>query len=101
MASTKPLDAIIERLASKARPPKWKRLQCDKCDGKGIVAGCYGSEPTPEECRSCNGSGTIWKSPKGSIAQYPGGPFLGRITRNAKPTRTLDNRPAKSKRDTN
>jgi hypothetical protein len=33
-----------------------------------------------EECRACAGSGSVWVSAKGVLAQYPGGPFLGRTS---------------------
>lgn len=64
MASTKPLDAIIERLGmrQKKREEAKELLKTFEDRAKGINK---------------------------------------KVRRNAKPTRTLDNRPAKSKRDTN
>jgi hypothetical protein len=31
----------------------------------------------PDECRDCNGSGTVWIRPKGHCFEYPGGKALG------------------------
>jgi hypothetical protein len=31
-----------------------------------------------KECRDCNGTGNLFRSPKGALAKYPGGPFVGR-----------------------
>lgn len=52
----------------------WVPLECHVCGGHGLVAGYDG----PDECRVCEGSGHLWRSAKGIIAQYPGGPFRGR-----------------------
>lgn len=59
----------------------WKQIECHDCNGHGQVSNycCGGMDFNgPEECHTCNGSGLIWKSPKGALAQYPGGPFVGR-----------------------
>ena len=59
---------------------KWTPIECSSCDGKGIVSSytADGSDFNgPDECRDCNGSGRIWRSPKGALAAYPGGPFRG------------------------
>lgn len=61
----------------------WKRITCHNCEGHGQVAnyGSFGLDfEGPEECNSCEGSGSIWQSPKGRLAKYPGGPFIGRLT---------------------
>lgn len=91
MASSNPLTAIIERLKAKVKPPKskWKKLKCDNCDGHGqrstyTIDG--GDFQGADECKTCGGSGTIWRSPQGSLAQYPGGPFVGK---ESKPTPKL------------
>lgn len=56
--------------------PGWSRQECGSCDGHGIYDRSYHD---PDECRSCNGSGYIWRHDRtGSYAQWPGGPFLGR-----------------------
>lgn len=59
----------------------WTQIKCFDCDGHGQVSSytCDGMDFNgPEECYSCNGSGLIYRSPKGSFAQWPGGPFIGR-----------------------
>lgn len=64
----------------------WDRLKCFDCDGHGQVSSytCGGMDFNgPDECQSCGGSGAIWRSKKGVLAQYPGGPFLGRETMKA------------------
>ncbi len=53
----------------------WKFEACGVCRGYGIVSG-YGEDPGPEECRSCNGRGTVWRTPKGRYVEYPGGRFV-------------------------
>lgn len=61
--------------------PRWVIQECFDCSGLGQVSSyTYGGMDFngPEECRTCNGSGTIYRSPKGSLAQWPGGPFIGR-----------------------
>ena len=47
----------------------WKHESCGCCGGIQ-----WGGEE-PRECRDCCGSGSIWISPKGHTALYPGGPF--------------------------
>jgi DnaJ-class molecular chaperone len=56
----------------------WTMVQCHSCDGHGMVAdyGCGEDFYGPEECRTCNGSGNIWKTPKGRYAEYPGGRYV-------------------------
>jgi DnaJ-class molecular chaperone len=57
----------------------WTTQKCDNCDGKGqIPVYTYAGMDFcgPKECRDCNGSGRIWKSPKGKLFSYPGGKFL-------------------------
>jgi hypothetical protein len=61
----------------------WRQLKCVDCSGHGLVSGytADGSDFTgAEECRTCAGSGSLWASAKGALAQYPGGPFCGRTT---------------------
>lgn len=58
----------------------WTCIRFDACDGHGLVhtyADPYGQDA---ECKDCGGSGHLWRSPKGALAQYPGGPFLGKET---------------------
>lgn len=53
--------------------PGWLREDCGCCGGIR-----WGGE-SPEECDSCAGSGVIWRhKASGSLAQWPGGPFLGK-----------------------
>lgn len=59
----------------------WKQMRCDLCGGHGQKSSYSidgGDFMGADECRDCNGSGLIWRSPKGALAQYPGGPFIGR-----------------------
>ncbi len=53
--------------------PGWEHINCI-CSG-GLRYDCL--EPT--ECGDCNGAGVIYRHIKsGVLAEYPGGPFLGR-----------------------
>lgn len=60
---------------------KWRVVECSICNGHGVVS-AYSSVDFlgPKECSSCRGSGFVWISPKGRIADYPGGPFRGYAT---------------------
>lgn len=49
----------------------WSREPCYDCNG-----GMRGVE-LPEECSTCNGTGYLWRTPKGRLKAWPGGPFLG------------------------
>ena len=62
----------------------WKKIQCSSCGGHGLVSSYTldGSDFLgAEECSDCRGAGVVFVSTKGTIAQYPGGPFLGRLTK--------------------
>lgn len=56
----------------------WKETRCHSCSGHGMVAaysvndfeGC-------SECSTCSGTGRLFQSDKGTLVQYPGGPFAG------------------------
>lgn len=51
----------------------WLRIDCGCCHGLTWWTG--------NECRYCDGTGFICKHiESGVLAQYPGGPFLGRET---------------------
>jgi hypothetical protein len=66
------------------RKKMWKEISCYACGGHGQVSGYTmdGSDFTgAEECDLCNGSGLVFISKGGAIAQYPGGPFIGRLTK--------------------
>lgn len=50
----------------------WKDMDC------GCCAGIEWGGEEPRECRDCNGSATLWVHLKtGTVAAYPGGPFIG------------------------
>jgi hypothetical protein len=60
----------------------WRQIKCADCSGHGLISGytADGSDFTgAEECKGCAGRGFVWLSAKGVLAQYPGGPFLGRL----------------------
>jgi len=58
----------------------WHTEKCTACYGTGQVSDYSACDfEGPKECGHCWGSGNIWISPKGRIALYPGGPFLGSI----------------------
>lgn len=64
---------------------QWKEIQCWDCNGHGLVSSYTGSGDDflgAAECKTCNGSGKLSQSSGGAIAQYPGGPFVGRVTNN-------------------
>lgn len=52
----------------------WIKDSCGCCNGIK-----WGGE-TPETCDICGGAGVYWVSPKGRIADYPGGPFRGQLS---------------------
>ena len=61
----------------------WERKTCVCCSGYGVVSDYGNGEDFygPKECISCNGSGQVYISAKGTVAQWPGGPFLGRLSK--------------------
>jgi len=65
---------VVVHRPSKPFPgyPGWERVDCHCCNGIE-----WGGEE-PYECRSCGGMGMVARHIKtGSVAAYPGGPFLG------------------------
>jgi len=59
----------------------WYRIDCYYCAGHGQV-GNYGDGTDfygPEDCGHCCGTGAMWVSKNGRIADYPGGPFRGSL----------------------
>ncbi len=59
--------------------PAWEYVRCE-CH-HGLVGNM--ASPYPEECGTCMGSGYIVKHKKtGTLAKYPGGPFVGRESNN-------------------
>lgn len=56
--------------------PGWEMIDCGCCDGVE-----WGGEH-PKEYRQCRGGGVLFCHTKsGALAQYPGGPFTGRLPR--------------------
>ena len=53
---------------------KWRTIGCSFCT-TGMVWNWTYDEP--DECRNCNGSGTVWIRPTGHCFEYPGGHALG------------------------
>ena len=55
----------------------WLKIDCTCC------AGIEWGGDYPRECRTCGGSGQIFLHVKsGSFAQWPGGPFCGKMAKN-------------------
>jgi hypothetical protein len=67
---------VEERMAT-----TWTEIQCWGCGGHGQCSS-YAADGSDflgaTECRTCNGSGRVFRSARGVLAQWPGGPFLGR-----------------------
>ncbi len=57
--------------------PGWLEIDCGCCGGI-MWGGDY-----PRECDQCNGGGYLFLHQKsGVLAQWPGGPFLGKMSKN-------------------
>lgn len=56
----------------------YERIECARCSGHGLI-NSWGS---PDECPDCGGAGTIVRYASGVYASWPGGPLLGRETKN-------------------
>ena len=56
----------------------WKRESCFGCGGHGLVMALGGEAA---ECDVCEGSGAVYVSEGGAIAKWPGGPFVGKLTK--------------------
>jgi hypothetical protein len=57
----------------------WTQRQCFECHGTGMRPGSgipYAC--AANACSACGGRGSTWTSPQGRVAQYPGGPWMGR-----------------------
>ena len=52
----------------------WREVTCSGCSGSGVA---HGTEPPPDECRPCGGSGRVFLRPSGHAFAYPGGLALG------------------------
>lgn len=72
---------------------KWQRVSCYECDGHGVVSDYGNGEDFygAKECNRCGGVGTVSISNGGAIAQYPGGPLIGRLTKQEMSQRILEN----------
>ena len=61
----------------------WTEVKCWNCGGYG-QASSYSLDGSDflgtDECKTCNGSGRVFRSPKGRFAKWPGGPFVGSET---------------------
>jgi RecJ-like exonuclease len=68
---------------------KHRQIKCGRCDGKGIVASWTFDGPMPDECPDCSGSGQVTEYRNGSLAKWPGGPFLAGATK----ARTIPSQP--------
>lgn len=56
----------------------WTEEGCSHCGGHGLVSLYVGNDfDGATECRACGGTGSVWRSPGGARAMYPGGPFCG------------------------
>ena len=56
--------------------PNWVYYNC------GCCAGIEWGGDSPRDCKRCGGSGTLsLHLPSGRIADYPGGPFRGSLTK--------------------
>src|SRR5262249_995284 len=59
----------------------WTQQACSACRGTGLNYIRPHADPGPisgqELCRQCQGRGSVWTSPAGRRASYPGGPWLG------------------------
>jgi len=59
--------------------PGWQEIDCGCCSGIE-----WGGE-YPRECRACGGGGFVYHHfSSGVLAQYPGGPLLGKTTKKEK-----------------
>ena len=76
--SAEPLQSV--QSAAYAHPiyPAWTAETCWNCGGHGVVSVySHNDFEGAGECGTCGGSGQLWRSPKGRLAMYPGGPFRG------------------------
>lgn len=53
-------------------------VECTLCGGAGLRSVWSFGVKEPDECPDCGGSGLNWQYPRGAIASYYGGPFIGR-----------------------
>jgi len=71
---------MAKKIISLMNKKDWIQESCGKCSGYGSLSDYGNGEDFygDKECNTCGGSGQVWISPKGRIALWPGGPFLGR-----------------------
>lgn len=53
-------------------------VRCWNCGGAGLRTVWSFGVKEPEECRTCDGSGRVWRYPSGLFAKRYAGPLLGR-----------------------
>jgi DnaJ-class molecular chaperone len=56
----------------------WSKENCYYCNGSGQICDYGFGEDFYDikECKKCNGTGIIYKTPKGRHVEYPGGRFV-------------------------
>ena len=54
--------------------PNGKEISCSWCSGHGLILDMHGE---PAECSYCEGTGSAWRYPNGTLAQWYGGPLMG------------------------
>ena len=64
------------------KPDAHKRVTCHDCGGYGRRSRYYHDGSVLDfdgtyECRTCDGNGELTEYHNGSLAKYPGGPFVG------------------------
>lgn len=55
-------------------------IKCSGCNGFGLRTVWSFGVKEAEECPHCNGTGANWLYPSGALAQYEGGPLMGRLS---------------------
>ncbi len=55
----------------------WKRFPCSRCRGYGVVDVGY-DQVKPADCPDCGGSRMLYVSEHDRVAEWPGGPWVGR-----------------------
>ncbi len=71
----------------------YKNIACWICSGHGVVSRySMGDFEGPEECDTCGGNGSVIRYKSGTLAKFPGGPFIGSERKNISQEITLPNR---------
>jgi hypothetical protein len=80
-----PAAVALDQFQPMSDPVKrWTELSCWGCSGHGQRSAYTidgGDFMGADECGTCNGSGRLFRTDAGAVAQWPGGPFVGRLTR--------------------